>query len=108
MSHTLFHPWLRRRFWQKAVTVATPAGREAGHIRPVEHDGPDIVSNGLALSGTAHWMLSGRTFFRNDDPGADRVQFEIGALGLIFSCFEALFPTSIFFSTDQMKELNGY
>lgn len=30
---------------------------EAAHIRPVEYDGPDIVSNGLALSGTAHWMF---------------------------------------------------
>jgi len=30
---------------------------EAAHIRPVKHDGPDIVSNGLALSGTAHWMF---------------------------------------------------
>ena len=30
---------------------------EAAHIRPVEHDGPDIGSNGIALSGTAHWMF---------------------------------------------------
>jgi putative restriction endonuclease len=30
---------------------------EAAHIRPVEASGPDIVSNGLALSGTAHWMF---------------------------------------------------
>ncbi|MCP4822085.1 MAG: restriction endonuclease, partial [Shimia sp.] len=30
---------------------------EAAHIGPVEHDGPDIVSNGIALSGTAHWMF---------------------------------------------------
>ena len=30
---------------------------EAAHIRPVEHKGPDIVSNGIALSGTAHWMF---------------------------------------------------
>ena len=30
---------------------------EAAHIRPVEAKGPDIVSNGLALSGTAHWMF---------------------------------------------------
>jgi putative restriction endonuclease len=29
----------------------------AAHIRPVEASGPDIVSNGLALSGTAHWMF---------------------------------------------------
>lgn len=30
---------------------------EAAHIRPVQHNGPDIVTNGLALSGTAHWMF---------------------------------------------------
>ncbi|WP_424988438.1 HNH endonuclease [Microbulbifer sp. S227A] len=30
---------------------------EAAHIMPVEQNGPDIVSNGLALSGTAHWMF---------------------------------------------------
>ena len=29
----------------------------AAHIRPVQQSGPDIVSNGLALSGTAHWMF---------------------------------------------------
>lgn len=30
---------------------------DAAHIRPVERNGPDIVNNGLALSGTAHWMF---------------------------------------------------
>ena len=29
----------------------------AAHIRPVERNGPDTVNNGLALSGTAHWMF---------------------------------------------------
>jgi len=29
----------------------------AAHIRPVEASGPDIVNNGIALSGTAHWMF---------------------------------------------------
>lgn len=29
----------------------------AAHVRPVEHNGPDIVNNGVALSGTAHWMF---------------------------------------------------
>jgi putative restriction endonuclease len=29
----------------------------AAHIRPVEANGPDIVTNGLALSGTIHWMF---------------------------------------------------
>ena len=30
---------------------------EAAHIKPVEFKGPDVVSNGLALSGTIHWMF---------------------------------------------------
>ncbi|MBR1365911.1 HNH endonuclease [Bradyrhizobium ottawaense] len=29
----------------------------AAHIRPVEARGPDIISNGIALCGTAHWMF---------------------------------------------------
>ncbi|WP_231388512.1 HNH endonuclease [Pseudooceanicola algae] len=30
---------------------------QAAHIRPVAHKGSDSVSNGLALSGTLHWMF---------------------------------------------------
>lgn len=30
---------------------------QAAHIRPVEKDGSDSVRNGLALSGTLHWMF---------------------------------------------------
>jgi putative restriction endonuclease len=30
---------------------------EAAHILPVEESGPDTVRNGLALSGTVHWMF---------------------------------------------------
>ena len=30
---------------------------EAAHIRAVEHKGPDSVQNGIALSGTVHWMF---------------------------------------------------
>ncbi|MEQ8654309.1 MAG: HNH endonuclease [Kiloniellales bacterium] len=30
---------------------------EAAHIRPVEENGPDLLSNGIALSGTAHWLF---------------------------------------------------
>jgi putative restriction endonuclease len=30
---------------------------EAAHIKPVEQNGPDIITNGIALSGTAHWMF---------------------------------------------------
>jgi len=30
---------------------------EAAHIRAVQHGGPDSVRNGIALSGTLHWMF---------------------------------------------------
>ena len=30
---------------------------QAAHIRPVKYRGPDVVTNGLALSGTLHWMF---------------------------------------------------
>lgn len=30
---------------------------QAAHIWPVEQDGPDTVRNGLALTGTAHWLF---------------------------------------------------
>lgn len=30
---------------------------EAAHIKPVADNGPDTIRNGLALSGTVHWMF---------------------------------------------------
>ena len=30
---------------------------EGAHIKPVAHKGPDTIDNGLALSGTVHWMF---------------------------------------------------
>jgi putative restriction endonuclease len=30
---------------------------QAAHIQPVASNGPDSVRNGLALSGTVHWMF---------------------------------------------------
>ncbi len=41
----------------KLINGGGRAEAEAAHIRPVEANGPDIVSNGLALSGTVHWMF---------------------------------------------------
>lgn len=40
---------------------------QAAHIRPVAHDGPDSVRNGLALSGTAHWMFDRGLVSVDDD-----------------------------------------
>lgn len=39
----------------------------AAHIRPVEAGGPDIVNNGIALSGTAHWMFDRGLISLSDD-----------------------------------------
>jgi putative restriction endonuclease len=41
----------------KLINGGGRAEVEAAHIRPVERGGPDAVANGLALSGTAHWMF---------------------------------------------------
>lgn len=41
----------------KLINGSGRAEAAAAHIRPVEASGPDIVSNGIALSGTAHWMF---------------------------------------------------
>lgn len=40
---------------------------QAAHIKPVEADGPDIITNGLALSGTAHWMFDRGLISLSDD-----------------------------------------
>jgi putative restriction endonuclease len=39
----------------------------AAHIRPVEQNGPDVVNNGIALSGTAHWMFDRGLIGFSDD-----------------------------------------
>jgi putative restriction endonuclease len=39
----------------------------AAHIRPVEANGPDIISNGIALSGTSHWMFDRGLISLSDD-----------------------------------------
>ena len=40
---------------------------QAAHIRPVEHDGPDTVRNGIALTGTAHWLFDRGLISFSDD-----------------------------------------
>jgi len=41
----------------KFINGGGRAEAEAAHIRSVEANGPDIVTNGIALSGTVHWMF---------------------------------------------------
>ncbi|MGR9343487.1 HNH endonuclease [Rhizobium leguminosarum] len=40
---------------------------QAAHIRPVAHGGPDSVRNGLALSGTVHWIFDRGLISVDDD-----------------------------------------
>ncbi len=40
---------------------------QAAHIRPVEQRGPDSVRNGIALSGTMHWMFDRGLISIDDD-----------------------------------------
>jgi putative restriction endonuclease len=41
----------------KLINGGGRAEVEAAHIKPVEANGPDILTNGVALSGTIHWMF---------------------------------------------------
>lgn len=50
----------RARCAMSGLELRNGGGRpevEAAHIVPVDARGPDVVSNGLALSGTVHWMF---------------------------------------------------
>ncbi len=40
---------------------------DAAHIWPVEKNGPDVINNGIALSGTAHWMFDRGLISLSDD-----------------------------------------
>ena len=40
---------------------------EAAHIKPVERNGPDVITNGIALSGTVHWMFDRGLISLSDD-----------------------------------------
>ena len=41
----------------KLINGGGRAEVEAAHIRPVDRGGPDVVTNGMALSGPVHWMF---------------------------------------------------
>lgn len=51
----------------KFINGGGRAEANAAHIWPVQHGGPDIVNNGIALSGTAHWMFDRGLISLSDD-----------------------------------------
>lgn len=51
----------------KLINGGGRAEVEAAHIRPVEYNGPDAINNGIAMSGTAHWMFDRGLISLSDD-----------------------------------------
>lgn len=51
----------------KLINGGGRAEISAAHIRPVEANGPDVINNGIALSGTAHWMFDRGLISLSDD-----------------------------------------
>lgn len=51
----------------KLINGGGRAEVNAAHIRPVERNGPDSVQNGIALSGTVHWMFDRGLLSLGDD-----------------------------------------
>jgi putative restriction endonuclease len=51
----------------KIINGGGRAELDAAHIRPVQHNGPDIIHNGIALSGTAHAMFNRGLINLSDD-----------------------------------------
>jgi putative restriction endonuclease len=51
----------------KLINGGGRAEVDAAHIRSVEANGPDILTNGIALSGTAHWMFDRGLISLSDD-----------------------------------------
>ncbi|MRG56417.1 restriction endonuclease [Phyllobacterium sp. SYP-B3895] len=51
----------------KLINGGGRAEVNAAHIRPVEANGPDTLTNGVALSGTVHWMFDRGLIAFSDD-----------------------------------------
>jgi putative restriction endonuclease len=69
------------------LRIADGKGRteaQAAHIWAVAHGGPDVVQNGLALSGTVHWLFDRYLISLTDDcrllVAEDRVPAGLSAL----------------------------
>lgn len=79
----------------KLINGGGRAEVEAAHIQPVEARGPDSLQNGLALSGTAHWMFDRGLISLDDDLAiliSRHVNDHDGVRGMINPTGRALAP----------------
>lgn len=81
----------------KLINGGGRAEAEAAHIMSVEAGGPDMISNGIALSGTVHWMFD-RGLISLSDEGDILLSRKIndvdGVERLIYRDRKARLPTS--------------
>jgi putative restriction endonuclease len=81
----------------KLINGGGRAEAQAAHIMSVEVGGPDVVNNGIALSGTVHWMFD-RGLISLSDGGDILLSRKIndveGVEKLIYSDRKARLPTS--------------
>jgi len=79
----------------KLINGGGRAEVEAAHIRPVEASGPDTIQNGLALSGTVHWMFDRGLIGLSDDLDilvSRQVNDQDGVWGMVNKSRRALSP----------------
>ena len=70
---------------------------EAAHIKSVQDKGPDVVQNGLALSGTVHWMFDRGLLSLADDQSillSSLINDVDGVRKILNASGEARFPES--------------
>lgn len=81
----------------KLINGGGRAETQAAHIMSVEAGGPDVISNGIALSGTVHWMFD-RGLISLSDEGdillSQKINDVEGVEKLIFSDRKARLPAS--------------
>lgn len=68
----------------KLINGGGRAEVEAAHIQPVARGGPDSISNGMALSGTVHWMFD-RGLITVEDDLTIRVSRQVNDAGSVHS-----------------------
>lgn len=81
----------------KLINGGGRAETQAAHIMSVEAGGPDVVSNGLALSGTVHWMFDRGLISLSDDGDillSHKINDLEGVERLIFKDRKARLPRS--------------
>jgi putative restriction endonuclease len=82
----------------KLINGGGRAETEAAHIMSVEADGPDVVTNGIALSGTVHWMFD-RGLVSLSDAGeillSSRINDIDGVTKMIYADRRARFPEGL-------------